>query len=67
MALAAHPHLRALVGAPLTGADVSHMALQVQATLRGEKPPELPGPTPMATAPAEVSTWAKLREAHHGA
>ena len=66
MALAARPHLRALVGAPLTGADLPHLLIQVLAMLRGKEPPALPGPTPSPTIPAEVSTWAKLREASHG-
>jgi len=67
LALAARPHLRALVGAPLTGADVGHIVLQVRALLKGQEPPSVPGPTPSRTTPAEVSTWAQLREAHHGA
>lgn len=46
LALARYPHLRAMVGAPLTLRDVPYALGQVLAVIHGRTMPKLPEPVP---------------------
>lgn len=46
LAFARFPHLRAMVGAPLTFRDLPWALAQVRALWSGKEPPKLPEPKP---------------------
>lgn len=66
LAAARFPHLRAMVGAPLTFRDLPWVVGQVAAILRGKEPPKLPEPKPWRARVVEAVTrpvsalWADL-------